>query len=177
MKMWKVYWQMDGRTTDNRRSEMLSWGVFFLGITPLFNFEICQKLKIVLKQFVNTTPLKPLNRFPWNFVAMKDMQYKFAYSIEFMILSPFSIEINILKRFVTATPLKPLSRISCNLIVKVDIMWTVMCTFTGFFNFLLREQLEILPNCHILCSLCESHLAWIAETLAFPSSTCIPFWQ
>ena len=39
--------------------------VFCLGVTPFFNFEIWPKWKILLKQFVSATPLKPLNRISW----------------------------------------------------------------------------------------------------------------
>ena len=36
--------------------------IFFLWITLFLNFEIWRKWKILLKQLVSTTPLKPLNR-------------------------------------------------------------------------------------------------------------------
>ena len=35
--------------------------IFFLGVMPFLNLEIWHKWKILLKQFVSATPLKPLN--------------------------------------------------------------------------------------------------------------------
>ena len=61
--------------------------LFFLWITLFLNFEIWRKWKILLKQLVSTTPLKPLNRISWNFVDMKDIMCRCAYPQE--ILIPF----------------------------------------------------------------------------------------
>ena len=52
---------------------------FFLGFTPFLNFEIWWKWKILLKQLVSTTPLKPLNRIAWNFEVMKDLMCRYAF--------------------------------------------------------------------------------------------------
>ena len=57
--------------------------IFFLGVTPFLNLEIWPKWKILLKQFVSTTPLKPLKRTSWNFVVMKDLMCRCAYPQEF----------------------------------------------------------------------------------------------
>ena len=51
--------------------------IFFLGVTPFLNFENWRKWKILLKQLVSTTPLKPLSRITWNFVVMKDIDVHF----------------------------------------------------------------------------------------------------
>ena len=56
--------------------------IFFLGVTPFLNFEIWRKWKILLKQFVSTTRLKPLNRIAWNFVIMKDIMSRYAFFTE-----------------------------------------------------------------------------------------------
>ena len=42
--------------------------IFSLEVTPFLNSEIWPKRKILLKQFVSSTPLKLLNRILWNFV-------------------------------------------------------------------------------------------------------------
>ena len=59
------------------------WFSFFLGVTAFLNFEILPKWKILLKQFVSATSLKPLNRISWNFVVMKDLMCRCAYPGEF----------------------------------------------------------------------------------------------
>ena len=59
--------------------------IFFLGVTPFLNLEIWPKWKILLKQFVSATPLKPLNRISWNFVVMKDIMCRSAYPQEILI--------------------------------------------------------------------------------------------
>ena len=60
---------------------------------PFLNFEIWRKWKILLKQFVSTTPLKPLNRIAWNFVVMKDIMFFYRKSwfdpFEEQFVSPF----------------------------------------------------------------------------------------
>ena len=61
--------------------------IFFLGFTPFLNLEIWRKWKILLKQFVSTTPLKPLNRIAWNFVVMKDIMCRYAFLQEILIWS------------------------------------------------------------------------------------------
>ena len=61
--------------------------IFFLGVTPFLNFEIWPKWKILLKQLVSTTPLKPLNRIAWNFVVMKDIMCRYAFLQEMLIWS------------------------------------------------------------------------------------------
>ena len=43
--------------------------IFFLGFTPFLNFKIWRKWKILRKQLVSRTSLKPLNRIAWNFVG------------------------------------------------------------------------------------------------------------
>ena len=43
------------------------------------------KLKILLKQLVSTTPLKPLNRIARNFVFMKDIMCRYAFLQEMLI--------------------------------------------------------------------------------------------
>ena len=58
---------------------------FFWEQCPFLNFEIWRKWKILLKQLVGTTPLKPLNRIVWNFVVMKDIMCKYAYLQEMLI--------------------------------------------------------------------------------------------
>ena len=58
---------------------------FFLWIMPFLNLEIWPKWKILLKQFVSATPLKPLNRILWNFVVMKDIIYRYAYHRKFWL--------------------------------------------------------------------------------------------
>ena len=61
---------------------------FCLGAMPLFlNFKIWRKWKILLKQLVSTTPLKPLNRIAWNFVVMKDIMCRYAFLQEMLIWS------------------------------------------------------------------------------------------
>ena len=59
--------------------------LFFLRITPVFNLEIGPKWKILLKQFVSTTPLKPLNRISRNIEVMKDLMCRCAYPQEILI--------------------------------------------------------------------------------------------
>ena len=61
--------------------------IFFLGVTPFLNFEIWPKWKILLKHFVSTTPLKPLNRIAWNFVVMEDIMCRYAFLQEMLIWS------------------------------------------------------------------------------------------
>ena len=61
--------------------------IFFLGVTPFLNFEIWRKWKILLKQFVSTTRLKPLNRIAWNFVIMKDIICRYAFLQKMLIWS------------------------------------------------------------------------------------------
>ena len=61
--------------------------IFFLGVTPFLNLEIWRKWKILLKQFVSTTPLKPLNRIALNFVVMKDIMFRYAFFQEMLIWS------------------------------------------------------------------------------------------
>ena len=61
--------------------------IFFLRFTPFLNFEIWRKWKILLKQLVSTTPLKPLNRIAWNFVVMKDILCRYAFLQEMLIWS------------------------------------------------------------------------------------------
>ena len=108
--------------------------IFFLGITSYLNLEIWPKWKILLKQFVSSTPLKLLNRIYWNFVVMKDTMCRCAYPQE--ILIPFfSSELRsfwtskfdeneryYLTQFVSTTPLKQLNKISRNVVVMKDIM-------------------------------------------------------
>ena len=60
---------------------------FFLGVMPFLNFEIWRKWKILLKQLVSTTPLKPLNRIAWIFVVMKDIMCRYAFLQEMLIWS------------------------------------------------------------------------------------------
>ena len=64
------------------------WFHFFL----FLNFEFWRKWKILLKQLVSATPLKPLNRISWNFVIMKDIMCRYAYPQD--ILIPFFSESN-----------------------------------------------------------------------------------
>ena len=52
---------------------------FFSELRPFLNFENWQKWKILLKQLVSTTPLKPLNRIEWNFVVMKDIMCRLHF--------------------------------------------------------------------------------------------------
>ena len=61
--------------------------ISFLEVTPLLNLEIWPKWKILLKQFVSVTPLKPLNRISWNLVVMKDIMCRFAFLQEMLIWS------------------------------------------------------------------------------------------
>ena len=61
--------------------------IFFLGVTTFLNWKIWPKWKILLKQFVSATPLKPLNRISWNFVVMKDIPCRCAYPQEMLIWS------------------------------------------------------------------------------------------
>ena len=61
--------------------------IFFLGFTPFLNLETWRKWKILLKQLVSTTPLKPLNRIAWNFVVMKDIMCRYAFLQEMLIWS------------------------------------------------------------------------------------------
>ena len=63
------------------------WFHFFLRVTPFLNFENWRKWKILLKQLVSTTPLKPLNRISWNFVVMKDIMCRYAFLQEMLIWS------------------------------------------------------------------------------------------
>ena len=114
--------------------------IFFLGVTPFLNLEIRPKWKILLKQSVSATPLKPLNRISWNFVVVKDIPYRCAYPQEILIqfffseLHPFwtwkfgQSERYYSKQFVSATPLKPLYRMSCNCVVMKDIMGRFIST-------------------------------------------------
>ena len=48
--------------------------IFFLGITPFLNLKTT-KIKDTTEQFVSATPPKPLNRFSWKFVVMKDIMH------------------------------------------------------------------------------------------------------
>ena len=53
---------------------------FFSQNYALFlNLEIWPKWKILLKQFVSATPLKPLNRISWNILVKKDLMCRCAY--------------------------------------------------------------------------------------------------
>ena len=61
--------------------------IFFLGVTTFLNFEIWRKWKILLKQFVSTIRLKPLNRIAWNFVIMKDIMCRYAFLQKILIWS------------------------------------------------------------------------------------------
>ena len=61
--------------------------IFFLGVMPFLNFEIWRKWKILLKQFVSTTRLKPLNRIVWNFVIMKDIMCRYSFLQKMLIWS------------------------------------------------------------------------------------------
>ena len=61
--------------------------IFFLWITLFLNFKIWRKWKILLKQLVSATPLKPLNRISWNFVVMKDIMCRYAFLQEMLIWS------------------------------------------------------------------------------------------
>ena len=58
---------------------------FFFGVTPCLNLKIWPKWKILLKQFVSATPLKPLIRISWNFVIVEDIPCRCAYSQEILI--------------------------------------------------------------------------------------------
>ena len=60
---------------------------FFLWNTLFLIFKIWRKWKILPKQLVSTTPLKPLNRIAWNFVVMKDIMCRYAFLQEMLILS------------------------------------------------------------------------------------------
>ena len=69
---------------------------FFSELRPFLNFEIWPKWKILLKQLVSATPLKPLNRIAWNFVVMKDIMCRYAFlqkcwfdPFEEQFISPF----------------------------------------------------------------------------------------
>ena len=62
--------------------------IFFLGVAPFLNLENWRKWKILLKQLVSTTPLKPLNRIVWNFVVMKDIMCRCAFLQEILV-DPF----------------------------------------------------------------------------------------
>ena len=103
----------------------------FLRVTLLLNLEIWAKWKILLKQFVSTTPLKPLNRISVNFVIMKDILSRCAYPQEilFIFFSPiYALELRYLtmqnERYywnslsASLTPLKSLNRISWNFVVN-----------------------------------------------------------
>ena len=60
---------------------------FFWEQCPFLNFKIWRKWKILLKQLLSTTPLKPLNRIGWNFVVMKDKMCRYAFLQEMLIWS------------------------------------------------------------------------------------------
>ena len=62
----------------------------FLGVTPFLNLEIWLKWKILLKQFVNPTTLKLLNRISWNFVVVKVIPCTCAYPGEILVLFFFN---------------------------------------------------------------------------------------
>ena len=53
--------------------------ISFLRITHLLNLEIWPKVKILLKQFVIPTPLKPLNKVSWNSVVIKYIMCRYAF--------------------------------------------------------------------------------------------------
>ena len=53
---------------------------FFLRVKPFLNLEIWPKWKILLKQFVSATPLKPIIRIRWNFVVVKYIPCRFAFN-------------------------------------------------------------------------------------------------
>ena len=110
---------------------------FFLSeLRFFFNFEIWWKWKILLKQLVSATPLKPLNRISWNFVVMKDIMctgrcaYPKDILIQFFFLGAmplFNFEIwrkwkILLKQLDSTTPLKPLNRIEWNFVFMKEIM-------------------------------------------------------
>ena len=59
----------------------------FLGVTPFLNWEIWSKWKILLKQFVSATPLKPLIRISWNFVVIKDIVFRLLWNQPFNRIS------------------------------------------------------------------------------------------
>ena len=63
------------------------WFNFLGSNSPFLNFEIWRKWKILLKQLVSTTPLKPLNRIAWNVVVMKDIMCRYAFLQEMLIWS------------------------------------------------------------------------------------------
>ena len=58
---------------------------FFLGVTARLNIEIWPKLRILLKQIVSPTPLKPLNKIYWNYVVMKDILCTCSYLLDILI--------------------------------------------------------------------------------------------
>ena len=64
--------------------------IFFSDLRPFLNLEIWPKRKIILKQFVSATPLKPLNRISCNFVVVKDIPCICAYPQENFIQNFFS---------------------------------------------------------------------------------------
>ena len=53
---------------------------FSLLSTPFLNLDFWPKWKILLKQFVNTTPLKPLNRISWNEGQIVHIHRKFWFN-------------------------------------------------------------------------------------------------
>ena len=49
------------------------------------NLEIWPKWKILLKQFVNATPLKHFHRISWNFAVVKDIPCRCTYPHDILI--------------------------------------------------------------------------------------------
>ena len=60
---------------------------FFSELCPFELRNLAKMRDTTQKQVVSTTPLKPLNRISWNFVAMKDIMCRYAYPQEMLIWS------------------------------------------------------------------------------------------
>ena len=61
--------------------------LFFWELCPFLNFKIWRKWKILMKQLVSATPLKPLNRIAWTILVMKDIMCRYAFLQEMLIWS------------------------------------------------------------------------------------------
>ena len=60
---------------------------FFSELRPFWTLKFDQIYRYYSKQFVSTTPLKPLKRISWSFVVMKDIMCRYAFLQETLFWS------------------------------------------------------------------------------------------
>ena len=110
------------------------WFHFLSRSYALFELRNLARMKDTTVYLVSATPLKPLDRISWNFVAMKDIMFRWAYPKDILIQFYFWEQCPFLnyeiwrkwkiqlKQLVSTTQLKPLNRIAWNFVVMKNIM-------------------------------------------------------